>query len=211
MSSACSELTVSGLEAAPVGRFLDDLASAAPTPGGGAAVGLTGALAAALVAMVCRLTARREPLAPGLLEAASRADELRRRLAHLTTDDAAAYDEVLGARRANDPSAAEAALARATDVPLAVARSAGDVLALVGEVAPAARASALADLGVALALAEAALNGAVITARANLVEMADAARARAAGAEIDGLVAQGQARRHRAAEAIAQRSERPRP
>lgn len=202
---------MSHLEAVPIGRFLDDLASAAPAPGGGAAAGLAGALAAALVAMVCRVTARREPPGAELLEAARRADELRGRLARLTADDATAYGAVLAARRAHDPAAAEAALARATEVPLAVARSAADVLALAGEVAPAARASALGDLGVALALATAALDGATITARANVAEMAGAARARAAGAEIDGLVADGQARRSRAAAAIARRAEPPAP
>jgi formiminotetrahydrofolate cyclodeaminase len=203
-------MTASALETVPIGRFLDDLASAAPAPGGGAAAGLAGALAAALVAMVCRVTARREPPGAELLEAARRADELRGRMARLTADDATAYGAVLAARRAHDP-AAEAALARATEVPLAVARAAADVLALAGEVAPAARASTLGDLGVALALAAAALDGATITARANVAEMADPARARAAGAEIDGLVADGQARRGRAAEAIARRAGAPAP
>jgi formiminotetrahydrofolate cyclodeaminase len=122
------------------------------------------------------------------------------------TDDAGAYRAVLAARRANDAAAAEAALARATEVPIAVARSARDVLALAGELAPAARASALGDVGVALALAGAALDGAAITARANLAEMADAERARRAATQIDGLVADGQARRRRAAEAIARRA-----
>ena len=44
-------------------EFLTALGSGAPAPGGGAAASLCGALAAALVAMVCRVTAERDPSA----------------------------------------------------------------------------------------------------------------------------------------------------
>jgi len=41
--------------------FLDDLASQKGTPGGGSAAALIGAIAAALVSMVCNLRNRRQP------------------------------------------------------------------------------------------------------------------------------------------------------
>src|SRR3954464_4515909 len=40
----------------PVRRFLDELASAAPAPGGGSIAALSGAMAAGLLTMVCDLT-----------------------------------------------------------------------------------------------------------------------------------------------------------
>ncbi len=43
-----------------VSSFLDGLASGAPTPGGGGAAALAGAMAAALVSMVCNLTIGRQ-------------------------------------------------------------------------------------------------------------------------------------------------------
>ena len=42
-----------------VQAFLDQLASASPTPGGGSVAALTGALAAGLISMVCQLTVGR--------------------------------------------------------------------------------------------------------------------------------------------------------
>jgi len=39
-----------------VEKFLDDLASGAPTPGGGSAAAIIGAMGAALVSMVCNVT-----------------------------------------------------------------------------------------------------------------------------------------------------------
>ena len=41
-------------------EFLDELASPSPAPGGGSAAALAGAIGAALVAMVCRLTIGRK-------------------------------------------------------------------------------------------------------------------------------------------------------
>ena len=40
----------------PVETFLDELASAAPTPGGGSAAAIIGAMGAALLSMVCSVT-----------------------------------------------------------------------------------------------------------------------------------------------------------
>ena len=40
----------------PIQRYLDDLASVQPTPGGGSTAALSGAMGAALASMVCRIT-----------------------------------------------------------------------------------------------------------------------------------------------------------
>ena len=76
--------------------FLDELAARTPVPGGGGAAALTGALAAGLVAMAARFSARQLPEAGDL---ADQADELRRRVAGLAEADARAYTSVLEALR----------------------------------------------------------------------------------------------------------------
>lgn len=80
----------------PVRGFLDQLAARTPTPGGGGAAAVTGAMAAGLVAMAARFSATR---LPGAGELADQADELRRRLAQLAEEDARAYAAVLEALR----------------------------------------------------------------------------------------------------------------
>ena len=80
----------------PVRGFLDQLAARTPTPGGGGAAAVTGAMAAGLVAMAARFSATR---LPGAGELAEEADELRRRLAQLAEEDAQAYGAVLEALR----------------------------------------------------------------------------------------------------------------
>jgi len=80
----------------PVRGFLDQLAARAPTPGGGGAAAVTGALAAGLVAMAARFSVTQ---LPGAGDLAVRADELRRRAADLADTDARAYQAVLDARR----------------------------------------------------------------------------------------------------------------
>jgi len=196
MSSGCSEVgEAGGLDAEAIGRYLDDLASAAPVPGGGSAAALAAALGAALVAMTCRVTAAREAAAAEALGVlAEEADTLRRRLAGLADDDARAYSGVIAARRSPPPSrvaAVEDALKRATEVPARLAAESRNALALCERIAPCARASALSDLGVAALLTHGALRAAALTARTNLAGIADAAFTGGAAARLDALLAEG--------------------
>src|SRR3982750_3708658 len=74
--------------------FSAQLASKQPTPGGGSAAALVGALGAALVSMVCNFTVGREKYADveeemqGVLR---RSEELRLELEQAVEDDVAAY------------------------------------------------------------------------------------------------------------------------
>lgn len=190
--------------------FLAAVGSASPAPGGGAAGAFGGALAAALLAMVGRVTAEREPAASNEMRAIiARADALRQRLTGLVTDDMEAYRGVIEARRSGGgPGAVERALTRATEVPLMLAGACRDVLALCETVASQARASTLSDLGVAAALAESALEAGALIARANLREAADAEFARVAEAELAAALAAGGEARRRASEIITSRTSR---
>jgi formiminotetrahydrofolate cyclodeaminase len=79
----------------PVRGFLDGLAARTPTPGGGGAAAATGAMAAGLVAMAARFSARQLPEAGDL---ADEADRARYMASQLVDMDARAYAAVLAAR-----------------------------------------------------------------------------------------------------------------
>jgi formiminotetrahydrofolate cyclodeaminase len=155
--------------------FLDRLASGVPAPGGGAAAALAGATAAALVAMACRVTARRTP-SESIAAASESAETYRDQLLTLMREDADAYAAVLEARRAppdRRASLVQSALQRATAVPLNTASAACAVLELCATILDAVRPSTVGDLGVAVALGAAAVDASTLTARINLQDIPD--------------------------------------
>ena len=103
----------------PVRGFLDQLAARTPTPGGGGAAAVTGAMAAGLVAMAARFSAKQLPEADDL---ADQADKLRLMAAQLADMDARAYTAVLDVfRRHGDADQRREALLAAAMVPLEIA------------------------------------------------------------------------------------------
>lgn len=166
-----------------VAELLEAIASAEPTPGGGSASALAAAVAAGLVAMVCRLTLGRDRFAEFQGEAESilaEADRLRALLTSAIDSDAVAFQSVMGAlrlpRSTDDETAARrAAVAEATRAatiePLVVAEACSAVLALceraVGRINP----NASSDVIVAASLASAAMAGAAANVETNLASL----------------------------------------
>ena len=147
--------TVESLDA-----YLERLASDAAVPGGGSAAALTGAVAAALVAMVGRI--RATPF-DGLV---ANADRLRGDLLAARGRDEAAYTAVIEAQalpkgdeaaRAARRHALDAALHRAAQAPLETAALALDVLRLVDELLGVRMGALASDVACAAEFAHAAL------------------------------------------------------
>lgn len=175
----------SSLSQAPLGSlaagFVEALAAETPTPGGGSASALAGALAAALGEMVCRLTVRRASYAAHhktVTEHLARLTSLRERLLENIDRDARSYEAVLAAfklpksseaERAARGRAVEAASKAAATVPLETAELAAETARLVEALRNITIPHAASDVGVALRLAEAARAGAVENVRANLL------------------------------------------
>ncbi|MBI3975210.1 MAG: cyclodeaminase/cyclohydrolase family protein [Armatimonadetes bacterium] len=178
----------------PVGGFLDDLASAAPTPGGGSAAALAAAAGAALVALVARLSERQAGEAAARVR--DRADGLRRTLAGLIATDARAFDAVMAAYRrprgtedekSRRREAVQTALSHAAEVPLQVSALAVAVLQAAADLAESANPNAVSDLGVAAALAAAGVEGARLNVFINVKSIGDAPAAARLRGEADRL------------------------
>lgn len=83
-----------------IGKFLQELGSSAPAPGGGSTAALAGAMGAALVSMLCNLTIGREKYAQYQAintETLKRSDELIHELTECITKDMTSYDSVMEA------------------------------------------------------------------------------------------------------------------
>lgn len=177
-------------------QFMHDLASKAPTPGGGGASALSGATAAALASMVVNLT-------QGKKKYAAYADELAQILTttqQLITDllaqipaDAAAFAPLADAYRIpkEAPQRAailEAALVQATSVPLAVLRQLDSLVPLIESLVTKGSQIMQSDVGVAAVTCRSALEGAVLNVYVNTRLMHDRQQALALNAEAAALV-----------------------
>jgi len=175
------EAKIRAIEGPTLDGWIEELAGGAPVPGGGSAAALAGALAAALVAMVARLTIGRQAYAGAggrVAEILAEADALRAQLRRLVDDDAAAYAKVSAAYRLpkDDPlrkRAADEALVGAAQTPLAMARGAVRLLALAREIGTIGNRNARSDANVGEALARAALAGAVENVRVNVRSLSE--------------------------------------
>lgn len=190
------EAKVRAAEGPSVDGWLDELAAAAPAPGGGSAAALAGAVAAGLVAMVCRLTIGRKAYAaaaPRAREILDRAEALRGDLRRLVDRDAVSYDGVMAAYKIPKDDAArtgaiDAALVAAAEVPLETAQAAATVLELAGEIEAIGNKNARSDAKVAALLAHAAARGALENVRVNLEGLTDARRGAAIRREFEDVV-----------------------
>lgn len=168
-----------------VAALLDALASPDPTPGGGTASAIVGAMGAAVLIMVTSLAKSKtntddEKTALG---AAKRALEpLKAELMRLADADSDAFDQVMAAYRrpkatddekAARSTAVQAALRQATVVPLETLRACAAAMPLAAQVAEAGNRSAASDVGVAVGLLVAAATGAEANVRTNLDGLKD--------------------------------------
>jgi formiminotetrahydrofolate cyclodeaminase len=167
--------------------YLDALASADPTPGGGSAATLVGALAAALCAMVARVTMSTPKLAPLHEEAAAvaeDADDLRRRFMELRPVDEAAFEAVITAQALPRGTDAEVAVRReqlqqaligAAEAPLEAARLACDAFALTARTAELHNANLMSDVDCAMQFVRAAFDASAANVEVNHRYITDAA------------------------------------
>jgi methenyltetrahydrofolate cyclohydrolase len=185
----------------PLETFLDNLASAAPTPGGGSAAAVIGAMGAALISMVCNVTLGKkgqESVAPAMQAVRDESERLRARLTSMVAEDIAAFDGLMAAYRLPKVSEDEKSrrsdtiqttLRAATEAPLACARACAEVVALSRRAAEHGFSGVVSDAGVGVLAANSALRSAALNVYINAPSLKDRAYAGAAVDEIEKLLA----------------------
>lgn len=185
--------------------FLDDLASERPTPGGGGAAAVCGAIGAALVSMVANLTIGKknyEAVSEDLEAVNSKAEALRADLTRAIGEDVVAFNAVMGAyglprgsdeEKAKRTLAIQAALKDATQAPLRAVKACFEVMRLSATVAEKGNLNVISDAGVAVLAANAGLRSAALNVFINTKGIKDRGFAEKQLAEVNALIAQAAA------------------
>lgn len=183
-----------------VQAFIDELASKAPTPGGGSAAAVMGAQAAALISMVCNLTLGKPKYVEvdvemrALLE---KSEALRETLTGMIKADADVFERLMatyGLPKDSDEqklarsAAIQAALKEATDVPLACAYACAETIALSRIAADKGNIGVISDAGVAVMAGYGALKSAALNVYINAGGLKDRAFADAKLVELEAIL-----------------------
>lgn len=177
----------SSLTELSVNDFTKLLASDAPAPGGGSAAALSGALGAALISMVCRLTVGREKFAEFetvVRETLAKADNLYSALLDCVTKDTQAFEDVIAAfkmPKASEPQksvrshAIQEGYKKAILSPEETAKNCLEVMRLANGLLYRCNKNAASDLAVSALQAQAGLEGALENMNINLPSIKDGA------------------------------------
>jgi formiminotetrahydrofolate cyclodeaminase len=164
-------------------RFLEKLSSDAPTPGGGSASALVGALSASLVTMVAGLTSKKDESKKKEMEGIRKKGvSIQKKLFRAIDEDSKSYEAVLKAFRLPKNSEKDRlrrvkkiqrAYRRATLSPQLVCQQSLQLLEFSRTLILRGNSNAVSDAGVAAFLADAACTGGLLNIKINLAGVAE--------------------------------------
>jgi glutamate formiminotransferase len=177
------KMAVGGLRAG-VEPFVEQLAAPTATPGGGSAAAAAAAMSAALATMVASMSRGKKAFLQyesQLSAAIAQLTPLREELKAAIDADAESYNSVMKAYKDSKSSSDEeatqslidAALKQATEVPLSIAGKAHEIIQITQSLEPITNPNMKSDLTTALALARAAITGALANVEINLASLRD--------------------------------------
>lgn len=166
-------------------KYLADASAGQPTPGGGSASALAGAVGVSMACMAANFTVGKkkfESVWARTTEILRKLERDRDVLLQAVDDDVVAYSEVsraygmpktTDAEKAARTEAIQDALKTALKTPMNVFIACASVLQNLGELAEIANPNLISDVGVAAALVLGALDGAELNVEINLVSLKD--------------------------------------
>ena len=183
-------------------QYLDQLASKAPTPGGGSAAALLGAQSAALTSMVCNLTIGKPKYAEveaDMQALLQKSETLRDTLTAMVKADVDIFNQLMaayGLAKATESEKAarsqqiQTVLRAATLVPLACAKACSEAIDLSQHAANKGNLNVISDAGVAVMSAYAGLKSAALNVYINAASLKDRPFAEEKLAELE-MILQG--------------------
>lgn len=177
--------------------FLDELASKAPTPGGGSAAAVMGAQSAALTSMVCNLTVGKPKFAEVETEMQvllQKSEALREQLTGMIKADVDVFNRLMATyalpkateeQQSARSAAIQNALREATEIPLECARACAAAIQLSGIAADKGNPAAVSDAGAAVMSGYSGLKSAALNVYINTASLKDRPFAKAKLAELE--------------------------
>lgn len=183
-------------------EFLRELSSSAPTPGGGGAAALIGAISCSLCSMVANLTTGKKKYAQyqdKIEEYISILEEKNKVLQADIKKDADAFAPLAAAYSLDKETPGyadimEKATLNAAIAPLEITRDIYSLVPIIEDMAVMGSRLAISDVAVAATAARAALEGAVMNIFINTKSLKDREKAEAMNAEALEMIADGRAR-----------------
>ena len=181
------ENRLGGSESGGLADFLNEVASSAPTPGGGSAAAVNGAIGAALLTMVAKLTIGKkgyEEFDEVLAPVRDRLVAVRERFLALEQEDAEAFKRVMAAyklpkmtveEKEKRTAAISDALKGAAEVPMRTLQLALDTLRSARPIVEHGNANSISDAGVATMNLDVAFRAARLNVLTNLPSIKEAA------------------------------------
>ena len=180
--------------------YLDELASASATPGGGSAAALMGAQSAALTSMVCNLTIGKPKYFEVEAEMQTlllKSEALRKRLMDMIKADVDVFNRLMaayGLAKESDADklirsqAIQEVLKEATEVPLACAKACAEAIELSRCAANKGNLAVISDAGAATMSAYGGLKSAALNVYINTASLKDRVFAEAKLAELKAIM-----------------------
>ncbi len=181
--------------------YLDDLASGQSTPGGGSTAALNGAMGAALILMVARLTTGKAEYAAVQQELETlqqRVERQRGRFQDLVQEDIEAYGRLSSCfkmprstdeEKAARSQAIQSRLVEAASVPLEMAEQAAELIRDCQRIAEIGSKNLLSDIATSALLISTSATAASWMVRANVMTLKDKPRAEELQARLDAALA----------------------
>lgn len=162
----------------PIRKYLDELAARQPTPGGGSAAGLCGAVGTALLEMVCNFTLGNEKYKDVSRETERflvSLKEIHAGFSALIDEDVKAYSSIRGAFKTKDKKIIDKALKDGYDICLKICELSNKALVVAQELPDKSNINLITDVGCGAELLNAAFNSGIFNCEINLKGMEDKA------------------------------------
>ena len=146
-------------------KFLKELESKKPYPGGGSAAALTALVSTSLIIMVANIS--------GLKDIKKETKKVNKRLEKLIDKDAKAYKKVVAAYKSKDEKKISKALKYAIEVPMKIAEESYATMELAEKAYEKGRKSTSTDIYTAVVLARSAIEASLKIVELNLYDLKD--------------------------------------